>query len=77
MRDHLASARAKTDKVPCYLRAARQWAGGGRDPGLLGRGGSAKALLSGLSWLPSLLLGVVTAVGGGVGRVGDRPAQVV
>ena len=38
--------------------------------------GAQKALLSGLSWLPSLLLGVVTAVGGGVIRdlaVGQRP----
>jgi uncharacterized membrane protein YeiH len=31
--------------------------------GLLGRGGGTKALLTGLHWLPSLLLGVVTAVG--------------
>ncbi|MFP5281866.1 MAG: trimeric intracellular cation channel family protein [Actinomycetes bacterium] len=38
--------------------------------------GAQKALLSGLAWLPSLLLGVVTAVGGGVIRdlaVGRRP----
>jgi uncharacterized membrane protein YeiH len=38
--------------------------------------GAQKALLSGLSWLPSPLLGVVTAVGGGVIRdpaVGRRP----
>ena len=39
--------------------------------------GAQKALLSGLSWLPSLLLGVVMAVGGGVIRdlaVGQRPS---
>jgi uncharacterized membrane protein YeiH len=39
--------------------------------------GAQVALLSGSSWLPSLLLGVVTAVGGGVIRdlaVGQRPS---
>lgn len=39
--------------------------------------GTSKALAAGLGWLPSILLGVVTAVGGGMIRdvaVGRRPA---